>query len=122
VKNSVVQALQCTDNQVLTTEELQQLRTDTATRIDEHRAEAKKRYDAKHAKPTVYSEGDLVLAENEQALHVNSSLVIKARLSSQRNYHMIDIWSKICRMPNELSDTINSCMRPINSSRGARYH
>ncbi|XP_039496339.1 uncharacterized protein LOC120454862 isoform X2 [Drosophila santomea] len=67
LKNSVVQALQCTDDQVLTTEELQQLRTDTATRIDEHRAEAKKRYDAKHAKPTVYSEGDLVLAESEPA-------------------------------------------------------
>ncbi|KAL7745270.1 hypothetical protein ACLKA6_008314 [Drosophila palustris] len=45
--------------------QLQKLREDAAARINDQRAEAKKRYDAKHSKPTIYETGDLVLVENE---------------------------------------------------------
>ncbi|KRK04837.1 uncharacterized protein Dyak_GE28829 [Drosophila yakuba] len=107
LKNSVVQALQCTDDQVLTTEELQQLRTDTATRIDEHRADAKKRYDAKHAKPTVYSEGDLVLAENEPASTGTSPVVPEADCK-----HMATLPVKYGGNPGEQMATL-MCVRAV---------
>jgi len=50
---------------MLANAELDQLRADAATTVNDHRAAAKKRYDAKHAKTTVYSLGYLVLVENK---------------------------------------------------------
>uniref|UniRef100_A0A0R3P1A8 Uncharacterized protein n=1 Tax=Drosophila pseudoobscura pseudoobscura TaxID=46245 RepID=A0A0R3P1A8_DROPS len=45
--------------------ELEKLRADAATTVNDHRAAAKNRYDARHSKPTTYSLGDLVLVENK---------------------------------------------------------
>jgi len=57
--------LQDKDADMMTDAELQKLREDAATRVDDQRAEAKKRYDAKHSTPTIYEPGDLVLVQNE---------------------------------------------------------
>jgi len=57
--------IQSQDQNMLTDVELDQLRADAARTVNDHRAAAKKRYDAKHAKQTFYSLGDLVLVGNE---------------------------------------------------------
>jgi len=45
--------IQSQDQKMLTDAESDQLRADAAATVNDHRAAAKKRYDAKHAKPTV---------------------------------------------------------------------
>ncbi|XP_070854026.1 uncharacterized protein [Drosophila suzukii] len=65
LKNAITNIIQSQDQKMLSDAELDQLRADAARTVNDHRAAAKKRYDAKHAKPTVYSLGDLVLVENE---------------------------------------------------------
>ncbi|KAM8718544.1 hypothetical protein ACLKA7_001709 [Drosophila subpalustris] len=65
LQNTLVNALQDKEADMMTYAELQKLREDAAARINDQRAEAKKRYDAKHSKPTIYETGDLVLVENE---------------------------------------------------------
>ena len=53
------------DDNILTDEQLQDLRSHAATRINDQRKKAKKRFDDHHAVPKTFREGDLVLAENE---------------------------------------------------------
>ncbi|KAL7731015.1 hypothetical protein ACLKA6_014236 [Drosophila palustris] len=65
LQNTLVNVLQDKEADMMTDAELQKLREDAAARINDQRAEAKKRYDAKHSKPTIYETGDLVLVENE---------------------------------------------------------
>ncbi|KAM8701956.1 hypothetical protein ACLKA7_001300 [Drosophila subpalustris] len=65
LQNTLVNALQDKEADMMTDPELQKLREDAAARINDQRAEAKKRYDAKHSKPTIYKTDDLVLVENE---------------------------------------------------------
>ncbi|KAL7723693.1 hypothetical protein ACLKA6_001195, partial [Drosophila palustris] len=65
LQNTLVNALQDKEADIMTDAELQKLREYAAARINDQRAEAKKRYDAKHSKPTIYETGDLVLVENE---------------------------------------------------------
>ncbi|XP_070854983.1 uncharacterized protein [Drosophila suzukii] len=84
LKNAITNIIQSQDQKMLTDVELDQLRADAARTVNDHRAAAKKRYDAKHAKPTVYSLGDLVLVENE----------------------------KISLTHNESRDTTSRCIRP----------
>ncbi|BFF91641.1 uncharacterized protein DMAD_09873 [Drosophila madeirensis] len=65
LKNTLTSAIQGPDQKMMTEDELEKLRADAATTVNDHRAAAKKRYDARHSKPTVYTLGDLVLVENE---------------------------------------------------------
>jgi len=65
LKNAITNIIQSQDQKLVTDAELNQLRADAATTVNDHRAVAKKCYDAKHAKPTVYRLGDLVLVEND---------------------------------------------------------
>ncbi|XP_036320155.1 uncharacterized protein LOC118734544 [Rhagoletis pomonella] len=63
LKNRIVSSLH--DSNYLSDEELRNLRTTAASRVNDQRAAAKLRYDGKYAKPKSFEEGDLVLAENE---------------------------------------------------------
>jgi len=65
LQNTLVNVIQSNETEMMTDAELQQLREEAAARVNDHRAEAKQRYDAKHSKPTVYETGDLILVENE---------------------------------------------------------
>ncbi|XP_041449446.1 uncharacterized protein LOC121404234 [Drosophila obscura] len=53
LKNTVTNAIQGPDLKMLTDDELEKLRADAATTVNDHRAAAKKRYDARHSKPTL---------------------------------------------------------------------
>jgi transposase InsO family protein len=65
LKNTLTNVIQGHDQKMLNSTELEELRVDAAAKINGHRANAKKRYDARHSKPTIYSLDDLVLVENE---------------------------------------------------------
>ncbi|XP_017478494.1 PREDICTED: uncharacterized protein LOC108368207 [Rhagoletis zephyria] len=65
LQNQLIQTLQDDQADTLTDTDLQQLRATAATRIDDVRAQAKRRYDARHASPKIYKQGDLVLTTNE---------------------------------------------------------
>ncbi|KAH8260685.1 hypothetical protein KR044_000353 [Drosophila immigrans] len=65
LKNTLTNVIQGHDQTMLSDAELNNLRRDAATTVNDHRAAAKKRYDARHSKPTVYKLDDLVLVENE---------------------------------------------------------
>ncbi|XP_043062900.1 uncharacterized protein LOC122319558 [Drosophila yakuba] len=65
LKNTLTSVIQNQDQGMMTDAELEKLRADAANTINDHRAVAKKRYDAAHSKPTVYSPGDIILVENE---------------------------------------------------------
>ncbi|KPU74857.1 uncharacterized protein Dana_GF26348 [Drosophila ananassae] len=65
LKNTLTSVIQNQEQRMMTDVELDTLRADAATRVNDKRAAAKKRYDAKHAKPTQYKLGDIVLVENE---------------------------------------------------------
>ncbi|KAH8307517.1 hypothetical protein KR059_001458 [Drosophila kikkawai] len=65
LKNTLTSVIQNQDTSMMTDAELEKLRADAATTVNDYRAAAKRRYDASHSKPTVYSTGDIVLVENE---------------------------------------------------------
>ncbi|KAH8251984.1 hypothetical protein KR026_009035, partial [Drosophila bipectinata] len=65
LKNTLTSVIQSPVQNPMTDVEMEKLRADAATRVNNQRAAAKRRYDAKHAKPTPYKLGDIVLAENE---------------------------------------------------------
>ncbi|XP_044573403.1 uncharacterized protein LOC123257649 [Drosophila ananassae] len=65
LKNTLTSVIQNQEQRLMTDVELDTLRADAATRVNDQRAAAKKRYDEKHAKPTQYKLGDIVLVENE---------------------------------------------------------
>ncbi|KAI8114817.1 hypothetical protein CVS40_12849 [Lucilia cuprina] len=63
LQNKLVLALH--SSEVIDDLTLQELRAETAEKINLQRQVAKKRYDQQHARPKEFGVGDLVLAENE---------------------------------------------------------
>nr|XP_036217681.1 uncharacterized protein LOC118680705 [Bactrocera oleae] len=64
LRNRIILSLQAND-EALDGIQLTNLRETAAKRINETRAAAKSRFNAKHRSPSIFQEGDLVLAENE---------------------------------------------------------
>jgi len=104
LKNAITNIIQGQDQKVLADAELEQLRADAATSVIDHRAAAKKRYDAKHTKPTVYSLGDLVLVENEPCSSGTSRKL-------EPRYKGTFIIRKISLTHNDSRDTTSRCIR-----------
>ncbi|XP_036344292.1 uncharacterized protein LOC118753520 [Rhagoletis pomonella] len=67
LQNQLIQVLQDDHCDMMTDAEVQQLRADSANRVNDKRAQAKKLYDAQHSSPKIYHEGNLVLTTNEPA-------------------------------------------------------
>ena len=64
LRKRIILSLQAND-EALDEIQLTNLREMAAKRINERRAAAESRFDAKHRSPSIFQESDLVLAENE---------------------------------------------------------
>jgi len=111
LKNAITNIIQSQDQKMLTDAELDQLRADAATTVNDHRAAAKKRYDAKHAKPTVYSLGDLVLVENEP-FSTGISRKLEPRFKGPFIIQKVLQNDRYLVEDNESRDTTSRCIRP----------
>ncbi|XP_036322131.1 uncharacterized protein LOC118736139 [Rhagoletis pomonella] len=64
-ENKLILALH--HDEVMSNEQLSEVQTEAAERVNSQRIKAKKMFDEKHSSPTQYTVGNLVLAENEPA-------------------------------------------------------